>query len=587
MAIFFILLFWASTLGYFLFVKNKLKLDDELIFGFIFIILTFLLFIFGILNMLRLGSLIILLSGIVAFIYLMKTDNEFVIHNIKRPNYNILLILILFVYVTIVFSNFHLIHYDNFTHWGLIVKNMILYSRFPNFENSAIIFSGYQPGSACFIYYFSHVFGLNEGYMIVAQNYLVIALLSSLFVFNKNGKNKLFTILTLFSIVFVTLANTMPYDLLVDTLLSAVFIYVFVIIYKYRKDLTKLFYLLLLVSLYLCLIKNAGYTLTFIVCLLYFFICLNEKKVKQGIVGSLIIGLSALAILYVWTQHVKLVYGYSALYSHHSLTLNNIKVHLGALGLSGIKKFLTIYLRAFVDIKNNISALIITILNLISFSFLFTYKSRKKEILNSIVTVDVVYIIYYIFLGLMYICSMEIDGLFVLVALNRYLLTITIPLITITIMLYMNIYSQCKRKLYNYIYFVLILVLMGLYTFKYKLSFDFIKLYVGKTSYENSYLSKLDSIITKEYSNVGGNGTFYLYAPSYKNNWGLVMYATRYKTNHDSVKTCLNVEDIEEIRDNSLVILLEEDNTIFDFIDENNLCEVSKNIYRKCEVRDE
>ena len=77
-----------------------------------------------------------------------------------------------------------------------------------------------------------------------------------------------------------------------------------------------------------CEIKNTGYVLTFILCCIYLFIGIKNHKFKQGLLGAILIGISSLVLLYIWNAHVEYVYGYYALYSHHSLTTNNIIMHL-------------------------------------------------------------------------------------------------------------------------------------------------------------------------------------------------------------------------------------------------------------------
>ena len=591
MNIIYIIIFWLSIIGFWLYFKYNYKIKDELILGLIFIFLSLILFIFGLLNILKVGSIFLLGLGIFLLILQIKNNRKKISEDIKKTNYNIVIIIAMLIYVTIVFSDFHLIHYDNFTHWGLIVKNMILYDKLPNFENASIIFQGYQPGSACFIYYFANFFGLNEGMMIVAQNYLLIAFCSSLLIYTNKGKNILLTILSIFTIIFVNISNIYPHDLLVDTLLTTILIYAFVLIKEYSKDMQKLFYILFIVAMYQKKKKNTGYVLVFIICCLYLFIGIKNKKFKEGLLGAFIIGISSLVLLYIWMAHVKYVYGNVALYSHHALTKDNILLHLRTLGFEGIIKFLKMYCGTFINLKNNISSLIMLILNIICVSFIFFYKNKKtkKYIINSLLVIDCIYIIYYIFLGLMYICSMEIDALFVLAGFSRYLLTITISLVVAIIILFMD-KCYCKnRKYLNLIYVILIVLLMGFYMIKYKeYTLEHFKLFIGKTSYDNSFLETLDDIITPEYNNMGGNETYYLYAPSYKNNWGLVMYATRYKTNHQTVKTCLDVDSIIDYEDSSLLILLEEDDEIKEFIEENDFCEVSDRIFSKCkEAKDE
>ena len=58
--------------------------------------------------------------------------------------------------------------YDDFSHWALIVKQMLEDGRYPNFENM-IIFQSYPPGAAVWIYGVCRFLGGSDGMMLTAQ----------------------------------------------------------------------------------------------------------------------------------------------------------------------------------------------------------------------------------------------------------------------------------------------------------------------------------------------------------------------------------------------------------------------------------
>ena len=76
-------------------------------------------------------------------------------------------------------------HYDNFSHWALIVKSMSLTNSFPSFKTDVIMFTSYPPGSAVFIYYFIKLVGVTESNAIFAQILLILASITTIF----NWKN--------------------------------------------------------------------------------------------------------------------------------------------------------------------------------------------------------------------------------------------------------------------------------------------------------------------------------------------------------------------------------------------------------------
>ena len=47
------------------------------------------------------------------------------------------------------------LHYDNFSHWALVVKNMLQADRYPNVQDTLLTYQEYPLGRESFIYYFS------------------------------------------------------------------------------------------------------------------------------------------------------------------------------------------------------------------------------------------------------------------------------------------------------------------------------------------------------------------------------------------------------------------------------------------------
>ncbi len=72
--------------------------------------------------------------------------------------------------------------FDEFTHWGLTVKNFILFDGFANVKGSTTHGAGYQPGISIFCYYFTALKGtFNESDALFAMNIYTFALLLPLF----------------------------------------------------------------------------------------------------------------------------------------------------------------------------------------------------------------------------------------------------------------------------------------------------------------------------------------------------------------------------------------------------------------------
>ena len=72
-------------------------------------------------------------------------------------------------------------HYDNYSHWALIVKFLFTEGRLPGAADSLIHFSSYPMGSSLFLYYAAKVVGFQDGILLTAQFLLIFAGLYALF----------------------------------------------------------------------------------------------------------------------------------------------------------------------------------------------------------------------------------------------------------------------------------------------------------------------------------------------------------------------------------------------------------------------
>ena len=72
-------------------------------------------------------------------------------------------------------------HFDNFSHWGIVVKNMLTNHRFPEARDMLIAFKDYPLGMSSLIYYFCLFLGNNQGIMIMCQNVFIFSCFYAMF----------------------------------------------------------------------------------------------------------------------------------------------------------------------------------------------------------------------------------------------------------------------------------------------------------------------------------------------------------------------------------------------------------------------
>ena len=81
----------------------------------------------------------------------------------------------------VIVADQNLIHYDNFSHWALIVKYLLSIGKYPGVSDALISFKDYPPGTAVWIYYVCRFLGHGEGVMLTAQTGMILSAFSAVF----------------------------------------------------------------------------------------------------------------------------------------------------------------------------------------------------------------------------------------------------------------------------------------------------------------------------------------------------------------------------------------------------------------------
>lgn len=576
--------FWVSTIGYLVLLNKKTKLPYELLLPLWFTVNGIIMFFAGILNILKLASILLCISGIVIFIYhLVKKKIKFK----ELITTNTIIFLVVILYLTLVTKNMHLLHYDNFSHWGLIIKTMFIKDALPNFEDTIIMFKDYQPGSAVFIYYIGLLLGKTESSMILGQNYLIASYFFSLLIFTKNlKKDKIKSILSkliiLAGYLFILIGNIKFNDLLVDTLLSVMLIYSFVLMYYFKDDLKKAFIYILPVSVYMFLVKNTGIVFVGFNCLGLLYLGIINKKFKKSFIYAMIVGISSLVVFYIWSRHVTYVYGTTALSSKHSLSAQNIIGELRAKGKTRIFEFIKLYFNHFFEISKNIGNMYMIGINATLVSIMIAFKKKWKSLFKLICGVDLIYIMYWGILGLMYLLSMPWNEASNLSSFDRYMMTIVISIIGLSLIAIIDLVKDEKSK--SKIIIVSILIIAIILSVNIKYNFNKSNELIGDQDYEKTTAYTYDKTLHKQMFIAKEGDYYYIYAPKTSlNDAGYLHFLSRYKLNTLNYKVVDSMDDFSKDIDekyNEKIIVFDKEKQIKDYIKDNNYIKKDK-IYTK------
>ncbi|MGF3104834.1 hypothetical protein [Rossellomorea sp. DUT-2] len=316
------LLLFASLSGWGLLSFNRIKVHIAFIPIFIFSSITTVVFCAGLINIMPLVVNIIYYSGLILFVIYL-----FLFFRRKQPlkpmlHPSIIVFALSILAMMIYLKGLILTHYDNFSHWGLIVKEMSLINGLPD-SSTIVTFQNYPPGSAVFIYFFSEVLGKHESYALMAQAFLAISCVVTMYFFSK-WKRPEVILLTMAAGISLLLVNWGSfYNLLVDIVLGLVAFSSVNVAYYYRDDWKRQLIVNTPILILLILLKDSGKIfLAFNVILILSFIYsyyLHKKRFTKNVrkvVYNALLWLIGIPIFlnYLWLKYTIKAYqtGYGA-----------------------------------------------------------------------------------------------------------------------------------------------------------------------------------------------------------------------------------------------------------------------------------
>ena len=554
--VFKIIMIVMSFLGYVIFINKKFNIAFEFTPMLLFVGIALVEYIAGLFNIMIIATLGILITGISLFIYYMRKlilskDKKAIFKDINILN--ITVIVLLFTYFILISLRLHLLHYDNFSHWALVVQDMLSGNKLPNFESELITFKSYPVGSACFIYYICRVLNPSEQTMIIGQILLFLSGIITLFAFN-NKKNKKYMsslIITAF-ILFTAVFNMSFKELLVDNILTSIGIGSIAIIIYYYKDFKKMVILSMLLSLFLMLVKNSGiyfFAINTVIVLIRAKEAIKKNEYDRKDVLKyicMVIGVPILT-MFLWKRHVVYAFGNLDYYGPHDMNAGSYALGMFKKGLDGIIQITTLFFSTVIDLENLSTQSILIINGLILIYILVMFILNKKwntDLLKKLLLADGIYIAYLIGVLIMYLTSMPIDEANALAGYNRYILTIVLFLVGfLLIMIIKDIpkYNSKKEKLFIDLFIVVSVAIMcfGIYKTGYKPL-------LGQDNYQGSDKEKMD-IICNEIK--GDSDTKYMIFSN--NDRGFIRFMSVYKLKSNNIKVLnnINIENTESKKD--------------------------------------
>ena len=302
--------FLISFGGYLFFVSRKVKIS--LYFAPILIIASISLFLYigGLLNRLALNAYLTFAGGLLGALYFMVLAFQ---KKIAVPKWNIAEMCLLAgtALFGIVIYRLKLLHYDNFSHWALIVKYLLIEEHFPDLNTNMVVFLDYPPGTAVFLYYVCKFLGRSQGIMLLAQNSIIFSCFYAVFgIVKEKRRFLLYSFLGMGCAVLSYLNLTIrSNNLLVDFLLPLLVMASMAMAYRYRQRPGTVAVFSILVLGFTGIVKNTGIIFAGIGLAYYFWNLFHMKEKKKALSSKFFIALlTTIGILLpflMWRYHMK------------------------------------------------------------------------------------------------------------------------------------------------------------------------------------------------------------------------------------------------------------------------------------------
>lgn len=271
-------LFLASMWGWLFIVYRKGKIPILFVPVVTSVGISLFLYAGALTGMLNPSSWLVVGAGLLGFGFFIKNVAE---KNVSFPAPTLFSVcfgsgILIFTVLTL---GFRFEHYDNFSHWAMTVKSMLITDQLPDAGNQLVTFKNYPPGCAVFIYYVCKFLGNAQGVMLLAQNSILFSCFLAVFgIIKEKQRFLLYSFLgmgcSLLSYLNLTIRIN---NLLVDFLLPLLAMAAIAFVYQSRDSLWKTSLCTALILGFTCIVKNTGIVFAGFV-LAYYIWNIGKKK---------------------------------------------------------------------------------------------------------------------------------------------------------------------------------------------------------------------------------------------------------------------------------------------------------------------
>ena len=461
-----------------IFITIKLKNRIEINIPISIMSMIIIVYVFGLFNKLVYGVLLLAIISGINFIYdiyyLIKYRKEIEIKKVFITPGIVIYILLGIIFIIfnkgIVFRE-----YDEFSHWGLIVKNMFEFGNFGT-DNTIIQYSEYPPFIPIFQYILLMIKNVySEDTIIIGLNLLYISFCIPLFKNIKWDKSLIKTIIIIPIILLIPVLFYMDFytTLFIDGLLGVLFAYTICSWFMQKGKERYIATVLGLIALILT--KSVGIVFALCVALIILIseiFSKNENR-KKDIINIIILTLLTLSVYATWQIKIK-VDNAQEKWNVSEVNITNIVKVIKGEGeyyqKTTIKKFIDeVFLNdgSITFLNMNVIKLLIFFIAIdIGIYILLRNNERRKQLIIISISLLLFWIIYIISILLIYLFIFTPEEAMILACFSRYVSTIPLAMILIDIAFLIENYKKSKWKI-KYILLTLCVLLTCVPTYEF------------------------------------------------------------------------------------------------------------------------
>jgi hypothetical protein len=453
--------FLLSAAGYVAVARVYWKITARASYIFVFSAEALIVYFAGLAGVLPYVAYALFGGGIVAFAALLINKKISQAYNASSLTILNLAFVAVFGAITASLIDTFFVHYDNFSHWAVVVKYMLVTNRIPDAASAIIDFKSYPLGSSSFLYYVGRIVGNGEGVMLVGQGILLFA--SFYAVFGAIRDQKRFLLAALLGLGCSAMAffniSIRINNLLVDFLLPALALAsIGILLVERNKFFTTCLAVLPVLGL-LAIIKNTGIIFAVIGFVFLLFRSVQfqraDEKLRPFFWGALLtIGLSLIPLI-LWNLHTSLAFPTDAgKFSYDFQTLSSFKIDKTPAQIQYIVQ-LFLYMATSLSQLPTLGFVIFNGVAIVSYLVARIGFKMKWKLLGTLLLLDLTVVLYYGGILAMYILSMPIDEALRLAGFDRYASSMILFLIGgVTMRLTMDVensfyYQQGEKRDYR------------------------------------------------------------------------------------------------------------------------------------------